>query len=64
MIRVALVDVRMPGTDGTAACEAITASSNTRVIVLTTFDLDEYVMAAIRAGASASCSRTLRPRTC
>lgn len=49
---VALVDVRMPGTDGIAACEAITASSPTRVVILTTFDLDEYVLAAIRAGAS------------
>ncbi|WP_062290879.1 response regulator [Demequina phytophila] len=49
---VALVDVRMPGMDGIAACEAITGSSATRVIILTTFDLDEYVMAAIRAGAS------------
>ncbi|MDN4475935.1 response regulator transcription factor [Demequina sp. SYSU T00192] len=49
---VALVDVRMPGTDGIAACQAITASSPTKVIILTTFDLDEYVVAAIRAGAS------------
>ncbi|WP_062465249.1 response regulator [Demequina soli] len=49
---VVLMDVRMPGTDGIAACAAITASSDTRVIILTTFDLDEYVVAAIRAGAS------------
>ncbi|WP_062519537.1 response regulator [Demequina silvatica] len=49
---VALIDVRMPGVDGIAACEAITRSSATRVIILTTFDLDEYVLAAIRAGAS------------
>ncbi|WP_062389831.1 response regulator [Demequina iriomotensis] len=49
---VALVDVRMPGTDGIAACEAITASSATKVVILTTFDLDEYVVAAIKAGAS------------
>ncbi|WP_062313128.1 response regulator [Demequina rhizosphaerae] len=49
---VALIDVRMPGTDGIAACGVITASSPTKVIVLTTFDLDEYVVAAIKAGAS------------
>lgn len=49
---VALVDVRMPGVDGIAACEALTDTSPTRVIILTTFDLDEYVVAAIRAGAS------------
>lgn len=49
---VALMDVRMPGTDGIAACRAITASSPTRVVILTTFDLDEYLVAAIRAGAS------------
>ncbi|BDZ62171.1 transcriptional regulatory protein DegU [Demequina sediminis] len=49
---VALVDVRMPGVDGIAACEALTATSPTRVIILTTFDLDEYVVAAIRVGAS------------
>ncbi|SEJ62257.1 response regulator [Demequina mangrovi] len=49
---VALVDVRMPGTDGIAACAAITASSATKVVILTTFDLDEYVVAAIKAGAS------------
>ncbi|WP_062304306.1 response regulator [Demequina subtropica] len=49
---VALVDVRMPGTDGIAACAAITGSSPTKVVILTTFDLDEYVVAAIKAGAS------------
>ncbi|WP_062205364.1 response regulator [Demequina salsinemoris] len=49
---VVLMDVRMPGMDGIAACEALTASSPARVVILTTFDLDEYVLAAIRAGAS------------
>lgn len=49
---VVLMDVRMPGTDGLAACAAITASSPSRVIILTTFDLDEYVVSAIKAGAS------------
>ncbi len=49
---VVLMDVRMPGRDGIDACAEITAASATRVIILTTFDLDEYVVAAIKAGAS------------
>lgn len=49
---VAVVDVRMPVLDGIAATEQVTATGDTRVLVLTTFDLDEYVFAALRAGAS------------
>ena len=49
---VAVVDVRMPVMDGIAATAAITRDHPTRVLVLTTFDLDEYVFAAVRAGAS------------
>ena len=50
---VVLMDVRMPGMDGIAATEAVTALPEPpRVVVLTTFDLDEYVVAAIGAGAS------------
>ena len=49
---VVLMDVRMPGTDGIAACGALTEVSAARVIILTTFDLDEYVVSAIKAGAS------------
>ncbi len=49
---VVLMDVRMPGMDGIAACEALTAASDAKVVILTTFDLDEYVLSAIRAGAS------------
>jgi DNA-binding NarL/FixJ family response regulator len=49
---VVLMDIRMPGTDGIAACAALSASTDARVIILTTFDLDEYVVAAIKAGAS------------
>lgn len=50
---VVLMDVRMPVLDGIAATRAITAElATTRVIVLTTFDLDDYVHDALRAGAS------------
>lgn len=50
---VVLMDVRMPGMDGIAATEAIVRQHpDVRVLVLTTFDLDEYAFGAIRAGAS------------
>ncbi|MGY1742929.1 MULTISPECIES: response regulator [unclassified Blastococcus] len=50
---VVLMDVRMPGTDGIEATRQVTArGERPRVVVLTTFDLDEYVVAAIGAGAS------------
>ncbi|MEE2058239.1 response regulator transcription factor [Rhodococcus artemisiae] len=50
---VVLMDVRMPGTDGITATKQITARArDTRVIILTTFDVDEYVYAGLRAGAS------------
>jgi len=52
-VDVALMDVRMPGVDGITATKQITALPNPpKVIVLTTFHLDEYVFGALRAGAS------------
>ena len=50
---VVLMDIRMPGMDGIEATRLLTsADSGPRVLVLTTFDLDEYVYDALRAGAS------------
>jgi DNA-binding NarL/FixJ family response regulator len=50
---IVLMDVRMPDVDGvTATREIIDSGSRSRVIILTTFDLDEYAYAALRAGAS------------
>jgi DNA-binding NarL/FixJ family response regulator len=51
---VALLDIQMPGGDGIRAAQAILADPRlpTRVIMLTTFDLDEYLYAAMAAGAS------------
>ncbi|AKL69241.1 response regulator transcription factor [Streptomyces sp. CJ_13] len=51
---IALMDIRMPGLDGLAATRAITgdaALTSVKVVMLTTFDLDEYVFEAIRSGA-------------
>ncbi len=49
---VVLMDVRMPRVDGITATREITRLTGTRVLVLTTYDLDEYVLSALRAGAS------------
>jgi len=59
---VVLMDVRMPELDGVAATrELVGAGSRARVLILTTFDLDEYVYEAIRAGASGFLLKDVRP---
>jgi DNA-binding NarL/FixJ family response regulator len=59
---VALMDIRMPVMDGVEATRRIvTADVGTQVLVLTTFDLDEYVFAALKAGASGFMLKDARP---
>nr|WP_213456433.1 response regulator transcription factor [Micromonospora sp. NBRC 107566] len=60
---VVLMDVRMPGIDGIRATELLLASSAEppRVLVITTFENDEYVYAALRAGASGFLLKRSRP---
>jgi len=56
------MDVRMPGTDGIKATRAITAEHpDSRVLILTTFDLDEYVFAGLKAGASGFLLKDVPP---
>ncbi|WP_026315878.1 response regulator [Actinokineospora enzanensis] len=57
---VVLMDVRMPVLDGVAATARVCARTDARVIVLTMFDLDEYVYAALRAGASGFLLKDIR----
>ncbi|MEV4776399.1 response regulator transcription factor [Microbacterium sp. LWH12-1.2] len=57
---VMLMDIRMPQLDGIAATKAICAATPTRVIMLTTFDQDDYVFDALRSGASGYLLKDLR----
>jgi DNA-binding NarL/FixJ family response regulator len=57
---VVVMDIRMPGTDGIAATAAVCARTEARVLMLTTFDLDEYVYDALRAGASGFLLKNMR----
>jgi DNA-binding NarL/FixJ family response regulator len=58
---VILMDVRMPRLDGVEACRRLVAESGAKVVVLTTFDLDEHLFAAVRAGASGFLLKASRP---
>jgi DNA-binding NarL/FixJ family response regulator len=61
---VVLMDIRMPELDGLAATRAICADADlagVRVLVLTTFEVDEYVFQALRAGASGFLGKSVRP---
>ena len=61
---IVLMDVRMPRMDGVEATRILAARSDRpRVVVLTTFDLDEYVYNALRAGASAFLLKDAQPET-
>jgi DNA-binding NarL/FixJ family response regulator len=61
---VVLMDIRMPGSDGLAATRAITGDerlTGVRIVILTTFELDEYVFEALRSGASGFLVKDTEP---
>ncbi|MWA10643.1 response regulator [Streptomyces sp. BA2] len=63
-VDVVLMDIRMPGTDGLAATRLISSDptlSHVRVVMLTTFEVDEYVVQSLRAGASGFLGKGAEP---
>jgi len=58
---VVLMDIRMPGTDGITATRAITSAGAADVLILTTFDVDEYLFGALRAGAAGFLLKSVEP---
>jgi DNA-binding NarL/FixJ family response regulator len=58
---VVVMDVRMPGLDGVTATRRVTAASQTKVLILTTFDLDEYAFGGLRNGASGFLLKDVLP---
>jgi len=58
---VVLMDIRMPGVNGIEATAEITRTLDTKVLILTTFDLDEYAFGGLRAGASGFLLKDTRP---
>jgi DNA-binding NarL/FixJ family response regulator len=61
---IVLMDIRMPGVDGLTATKAITADpalAKTKIVILTTYDLDEYLFSALRAGAAGFLLKGVTP---
>ncbi|GAA4588609.1 DNA-binding NarL/FixJ family response regulator [Actinoplanes octamycinicus] len=58
---VVLMDIRMPGTDGITATREITAAGAADVLILTTFDFDDYLFGALRAGAAGFLLKSVEP---